>query len=192
MSKKKKVKSEKIGFNQHEYDRLTEIELQLFENLQELQNIVRTCLGTEHKIYDLEYFLKSPLEYLISEFWKINKHLFPQTIKPEDAFANTSGYAISYIKNKKEVFWNNYKKLGKHTPKITDKGVVSTINKEDFNIYLDEDKKEHYNALKQFIEAFKELGKHEKQKDIYLSNISQYIVYNREGLGIRTHKFSQK
>jgi hypothetical protein len=47
-----------------------------------------------------------------------------------------------------------------YAPTITRTGIESNIKKSDFNIYLDESKKEHYKALNKLIEDINGLRKY--------------------------------
>lgn len=183
------TKKEVIGFDDARYNHVRTLETALFNTISELKNIAIEVLGKDYKLKDYASLLDDPFNYLVSEFWKINKKFYPEVMKPETAFLNISTYTKEQIESRKTNFWNKYNKLGKHKPTITKEGVVSTINKDDFNFYLAEDKREHYYSLKRFIEAFEDLRQYEGSGTMHLVKFARSLRLEGTGLKIYVYDF---
>ena len=182
---------EKIGFREDQYNLHQETETKLFAIADEIKSMIPVVLGEDYKLINLEPLLKDTFDFLVWEFWALNKHLYPTIADPVKTFTSVSPLSQAQIQSKCSSFWKLHKDMGEHAPTIGQKALKSTLKKDAFNLYLDEDKREHYEALKRFIDASDELRKMGKASgSINLIRFTHNTrLTNSGGVQIELHKF---
>ena len=133
------------------YERLKK---ELNNAVDDLTAVHLQALGTS-EIRDFVSFINNPSSYLINEFWNVHCASFPKHLDKENTLQTQTGVKTSQIDKLKSIFSLCYKNLsnvsGKNfTPEITEEGFVWSVKKEDFARYLDESKKELYDAFVEF------------------------------------------
>ena len=177
----------KIDYNHFEYARFLKLENNLFQALIQLKEVSVKTIGKEPD--NLISFLDNPLTYLVNEFYALNKDIIPKTTPKEIAFKNNSIVTPGQINSLASEFNNLKKELRNHAPTITKTDVVSGLNKEFFNIYLDDNKKQHYKALKQLIKSLDVLRDYENIQNAHIIRGTQSLSFNGLDLKIQTNKF---
>lgn len=147
----------KIGFDESSYRKYTDLETNYLSTFNEFVIKAESVLGVGNvtsyrKLYD------NPIDYLIKTWWKhygIGRYPdFSDKKHIIELNANINLQVFSGIKRELEYLAND---LNSYKPKIETKRVVFNIAKDDFNIYLRQDKTEHYNALVTWLDATKKL-----------------------------------
>lgn len=146
------MKSIKIGFKTDEFKRMQGYQSSLVSDYENLDTISKTVLGVD-KIEDPNQLISNPSEYLIEQFFKLYG-------KSEPSHVNREAFLMSKIKvdfvelnQLKKRIIDFIKKMGKNAPTISAKGLVLNLKESDFNIYLDPNRKDEYNALEAFLNA---------------------------------------
>lgn len=122
--------------------------------------IVLEALKIGVEISDFRFIEKTDPATLIRDtYWKANSSKFPAGVTIDKAFANTE-----YNEKKVETAYNRYEELSKTVKPLTirEDSVELTVNESDYNWFLDEDKKEQYTALENFIKAAEDLNQYNK------------------------------
>lgn len=146
--------NKKIGFRDKAYDILQRREAEAMEILNALEGTARRAMGPQYKIANYEAFLKNPFHYLVHEYAK--KHLsLPEHLDPSPQFESQTGISKMSVKNLHDKWKEAVRVMGSHAPVVAVKGVTSGLKKESFNIYLNPEKKDEYEATKAFVESAK-------------------------------------
>lgn len=140
-----------IAVRTHDLETIQAREEKLREKINDLAKICERALGTTQ--IDLSKLVAKPLEYIVSNY---KLRYYPErrddlewnTIVSNEVNLNTNNVQKLGIEIK-----NLIEKLGQHAPTITAKRITSNINYEHFNVYLNENKRDEYNALQSVLKA---------------------------------------
>lgn len=172
------------------FQRYQRIENDLKNILNQLEAKHKEVLGKDIKI-DYKAYLVAPSDYLVSTYWQNYCSELPSHLNKKSIIFSQTNIDV----NEAEllgIIWNENSLTMRADclPKITLKGVKWGVRKELFNRYLDDSKKDHYNALQSFLEAYENLNKYENLQGLrYLPRITRnYTAHNLE-LGINPELF---
>ena len=180
----------RIDWNENEYRRFLAMETKLLSYIEDLRDIATKTIGVD-EVEDLQSYLKNPLGYLQNEYWSLYSNLFPPMANKELTFKNNSIVSISRINELSALFTNLNVQMRHHKPTITKTSVVSGLDKEFFNIYLDSNKKAHYNALKSFLDSAKELNKYAEVNGLNIIRSTQNLLLDGISPKINTTHFAE-
>ena len=147
----------KIGFDESSYRKFTDLKTKYLSTFNELISKSEQALGMDNvnsyrKLYD------NPTDYVVSTWWKhYGVGRYPEHSDKRHVVELNSKINLQSLSGIKRELEYLAKDLKTYAPKIETKRVVFDIRKEDFNIYLREDKKEHYQALVNWLDATKKL-----------------------------------
>jgi hypothetical protein len=146
-----------IGFNQSEFDRFKQLETDLFNFKDDLLELSDHAVGAD-KITDIKKYLQDPINILVDLYRALYITNKPDTADFKGIFQTETRISLSKVQEIKSLFDARMQALGKHAPIINAAGITSTLKEDPFNIYLDETKREHYETLKLFIDAYKKIA----------------------------------
>lgn len=147
----------KIGFEAERYLQQSKIETELFKVFNELMNLSESILGID-KVDNVKALIENPTDYLTSTYWNLYCNQLPQHLDKQNIMMQQTGISISMVVHLKNEFDRLINRLHKQ-PVINANGFESTLDKSDYDIYLDKSKKDHYNALNKALESLNELKK---------------------------------
>lgn len=109
------------------------------------------------KVDDYKAFIESPIEYCTDSYWSANSRFFPAGITKERAIQGTEFNTVKVSHSLSE-----YKQLLSTSKglKVNKNSISLSINKSDYNWFLNDEKKEKYEALEQFLKSLEEVEKH--------------------------------
>lgn len=146
-----------IGQRTQDLKNIQELEEKLRSKINELALIAeRTCATT----INLKKLVDSPLDYIVNTYramWLGDRpdHLDYRLIVENETKLNTNEV------QKLGVEINNLiKKMKHHAPKINAKSIISNINENDFDVYLNENQRDEYEATVKVIEALEQYRPH--------------------------------
>lgn len=147
----------KIDFDQYKYDLQVSLDAKVLSTYNNLKSLGEQALG-EDKV-DMNALLKADdsSQFIINEYNDLYLQSFPPHLDREHLFLSQTKVSIEAIQQLKIQLNTYISKMGKYKPTINALGVTSNIKKSEFNIYLDESKKDHYNALNNLIDAIEEM-----------------------------------
>lgn len=169
MSKKEKMQ---IGFDEDGYNNYLTKEEVVFTAYDNLIELAIKAIGDEKLITDHAELLENPFEYTLNIFWNEFCQNEPQHLEKELVFKSKSNMTRGQLNSLGDTIKAKIKQMGDYAPKVLKTGLKSTLNKDDFNIYLDEHKKDEYTLIKQFIDTAIELR--EKYGASMVINIVRY------------------
>jgi hypothetical protein len=176
-----------IGFNSHGYN-TTETQFNKIKTLvAELIEISKLSLG-ETKEVCLKQLTDNPTAYLVNTYSELYKEHFPPTMAAVKMFNNGTDINLAKVDQVHQELQKVLKVCNKVT--ITSKQVKRQYKKEDFNYYLNEDKRELYDTLKQFIENARKLKSFgAAYGDINLVRYASHISLGGSDLKINISEF---
>lgn len=179
----------KIDFNQTNYQRFHNIQDELQKYYDEFMMLADQSLGL-NKVDNVKMYLDNPADYLVNRYRTLWLKDRPPHLDFAMIFENETRVTVLRLDQLKSRFWNTHKSLGKYAPTINAKGMTTNIKKEYFNVYLDESKKDHYNALKSFLDSLDKLREYEnvQQPVNFVRSINSLIMNNLTPV-INTSKF---
>ena len=146
----------KIGWNEYQYNLQEEYQLKLIEAFNELELIANTTLGLD-KISNYASFIQAPANYILLLYTDLVSSFYPPNTDMQRAYQLNTGVALKQINESAAKFWKYHKLMQKHAPLINAKGLKFQLKADAFNIYLNEDKREHFECLQRFIKASEDL-----------------------------------
>jgi len=113
----------------------------------------------EGAIEDYSEFLENPMEYMTQAYWnqwgvKYN----PPHADKYAVFVNSSNISASDVRAQTEDYLKASKELSKRAP-IVGKSIVYNVKKEDFDVYVNEDRMSEYKATANLVKALKAFQK---------------------------------
>jgi hypothetical protein len=79
-----------------------------------------------------------------------------------------------------------------HSPTINAVKMTSNVKQENFNIYLDDSKANHYDALKRFLDSLDALKEHQRLDGYFhIARAVNYLQMSNVGLEISIHYFKK-
>jgi hypothetical protein len=146
----------KIGFDSPNYERFLAIEKDLFSLKDELVMLSDLSIGIG-KLDNLKQLLESPSHYLVTKYQELWLADRAPHLNFEMIFETDTRVKIMRLDDLNSRFWNLHKSMSIHAPTINAKAMTSNLNKDAFDIILDESKKGHYDALKSFFSSVTQL-----------------------------------
>ena len=138
------------------FDELTYLtELSRQTKMQDLFNVMlKEAEKAEVEVIDYKAFIINPVDYVINQYWDENSKFFPKGVKKETAIENTPFDKVEV--NKAFAEYTRLLKFCKGL-KIGKKSISLTINQEDYNWYLADDRVKEYETLERFLKAAEDL-----------------------------------
>ncbi|MGM0934035.1 MAG: hypothetical protein ACQEWD_11380 [Bacteroidota bacterium] len=151
MSKKQVIHTDLTSYKR-DRDKQTQLQSQLDIIFKEYSKA-----GIEVK--DIRDVIKSddPATFAREQYWQENRKFFPPGVDATTAI-NRTAYSEKVVQDA----WSEYKKLSGLVKPLTirEDSIELTVKESEYNWYLNNDKKELYTALENFIKASEELNKH--------------------------------
>lgn len=164
-----------IWFDTIEYTKYLKLQNELKEVFAELKKLHNDILGYE--IQNYEDYLSNAGAYIITKWFKANAHLFPANTIPEQAF-KIQTIDIVDVERLCQRFNQIQRELKIHRATITTNSISYTLNEEVFNHYLDETKKDHYDALDRLIKTLAHLETFEAIDRIGIIRTSSNLMFD--------------
>jgi hypothetical protein len=146
----------KIGYNTAAFERLAQIEKELFAAKDELIELSEQTCGI-NKITDLKKFLEQPGQYLVDLYRTLYLSNRPEHLDFKTILENETRVSISRINEVKVRYDKATLEMRNHAPTLNADTMTSNLDPKAFDIILDPVKKDHYNALKSFLYAIENL-----------------------------------
>lgn len=182
----------KIDFDNDQYHHQTRTELLLFKAVDELKELAESVLGKD-KVDNVKALIDNPTQYVTNLYWELYCDYMPAHLNKHHVIQQHTGISISMLEHLKNEINGYYSKLNKK-PIINANGTQSAIKKGDYNIYLDDSKKDHYNALKDVLNSLDNLRKYTTvstgKKLMHL--IPNDLQISSSGVGIRINNFREQ
>jgi hypothetical protein len=147
-------------------------------------------LGKDEKI-DYKAYLVAPSEYLVSKYWDVHCSNLPNHLNKKAVILSHTNIDVDDVVMLSKKWSESILLLRADClPKITSNSVKWSVKKELFDRFLDDSKKDHYNALKRFLDAYYELTKFENIEGLrYLPRITRNYTTNNLKLGTNPESF---
>lgn len=171
----------KIGHDTQTYNLWFDKEQTIFEKYNDLKALAVKVLGDEKLISDEVEFAKEPYNYVLNVFWDTYCQNEPQHINRDNIFQSKTGLSKEQFETAEGSFKNALRAMSQHTPTMEKNGLKSNLESENFNIYLNPDKAEEFDAVKSFMESAKAL------KDKFNGGGGMHIVRMHESIFIGTN-----
>jgi DNA repair ATPase RecN len=123
-----------------------------------LKEVGEKALGIG-KVNMVEMLNQHPAEYLVNAYDKLYLQDYPPHLNREHLVTSQTKISIEALNQIKFQLDAVIEKMGEYAPTLKE-DVKSNIKKSDFNIYLDESKREYYEALNKLIEDINGLRKY--------------------------------
>lgn len=191
--KKTKETTEKIFLYNDEnmYQTYKKNEDAMFKALDNIEGYYKQCMASAPPNY--KHLLDNVPHTFVHNYWTAYcMSYLPGHLDKEAIFEQQTTITVFLLENMQTRFFMYYNKLGEFKPTINASGVVSNLKKEDFNRYLDPAKKEHYKALKNFIDSAKTLEKYGAKGGINLIRYSPDLLLNGLEVEINYNNFTEK
>jgi len=130
-------------------------EEQLNAALDEMKAIYKKAMNKE--VDDLVKFLADPSGYIVDKYWETYCKDRPPHLERGQVFTTDTGIDPSTLEVIKKRFYDAFNNLRDSAPIITKTVVKSGLKRSDYCLYLDETKKDQYDALMDFLNAAKVL-----------------------------------
>lgn len=171
-----------------------ETECKKQKHLQELFTSMLVEAEKAHiQVDDYKEFIDNPKAYCIAKYWEGNSQFFPAGITKEKAIEGTG---FSHVQLNR--MFNEYTSISKRCKglKVNKKSLATTVNEAEYNHYLKDEHKAHYEALEKYIESARELSRFEKGDEYEVVDAFKGIIfngYNRsfEGIIINPQQFKK-
>ena len=183
-------------------DPIIHTETNAYERNLELQNkakniVTNICetIAEDLPNVDLDYLqlFEHPAEYVILEWWKDNKNFFPNNADKAKAFSNVANTDLQELHTLVLQFQDVAKRMKAHKPTIEKNNIKWNVKKESFERRLDQKKKDHYNALNNFLESAKKLQEYEQGNgNLHLVRFSPNLQFQNMDAVINNYKFVKK
>ena len=180
----------KIDFNASEYQRFKAMDNQVLELVIKLRQIAETTTGLK-TIGNLKSYLHNPLVYLENEYWALYSSLYPPMAQKSKVFADNSLVKVGEINHLASTLHNTIAQMHKHKPTITESEVVSGLKESNFDVYLSQAKKPHYNSLVKFKKAIDDLRQFEEVRSSHLIQGTNSLVFDNLDVKINTSLFAE-
>mgnify|MGYP003654031160 CR=1 FL=1 len=165
--KKETMKKIIISHNTYQYDRLKAIEGKAIQAFGELKIIAEKTIGHD-KVKMKDLLVEDPSKFLVNLYYDTHlKGILPEHLDKKVLFQNQNNITIENISQIFSRYKTHIDTLGKkYAPKIINNETVSNLKYEDFNNYLSEDKREHYNEVQELLAVIKKLRARNRVNDI--------------------------
>ncbi len=178
-----------IGFRTEEFKTFSVLEEKVKRAVDELKGIAGKVLN-KNKVEDWNSYLNDPLEYLAQRYFELYGKNEPPNAMPLRFLKSKVDIDERRLKIANNTFWQSSQRMREYAPIIEDTRVVFNLKEEDFNIYLNPEKKADYDAVKTFFDAAmalkeKGLGK----TSINLVRYAEGVVMGNNGAEINPYYF---
>ncbi|TLP75697.1 hypothetical protein [Maribacter sp. ACAM166] len=167
----KNVKTQ-IGFDADGYKKYLTKDEEVFNTYSELTKLTTKAIGDFKMITDQADFLESPFDYTLEIFWDKYCQNEPQHLDRELVFKTKTNISREQFNALESSIKATIRQMVVYAPKVSKTGLKSTINKDDFNIYLNENKKEEYDLVTKFMDTAIEL--HSKFNATMIAHVVRY------------------
>lgn len=151
----------KIGFNELEYNRFKALEDKAEQIYNHIVQQALEVLNIPNAIsLDKEELLKQPSDYIVDKYRELYLSNRPSHLDFRSIFENETGVTLHGIDSLNKELQQIQNKMGAYSPTITNKGFKRNIKKSSFDVFLDESKQKHYNALNNLIDAITALDEY--------------------------------
>lgn len=179
----------KIDFNDFQYTKMLELESKLIGVYEKIKELGEQALGVD-KCNMFELLKIDPAQYIVSQYAELYLQDFPPHLDRHHLFTQQANVSLDAITELKSQLDGYALSMGKYKPTINAKGVTSNIKKSDFNIYLNEQKKDHYDALNNLVDAIEKLKNYNAvSQSIHLVRAFPDLLMKNTGVIINTSKF---
>lgn len=144
-----------LEFLEKEWANAVKREEQLNAALDEMKAIYKK--GVAREVDDLVKFLADPSGYVVAKYWETYCKDRPAHLDKVQVFTSDTGIVPNTLESIKTRFYKAFEQLRDSAPIITKTAVRSGLKRSDYCLHLDEDKKEEYDALMDFLNAAKVL-----------------------------------
>lgn len=191
MTKVKTPTAEPIYIDKTSFDRFDKLENEAKEKLNDLRNIFIDVTGLKNINYTK--LIDDTAEYVLTSWWKTAKAFYPENANKQKAYDSQSDIEINTIESMANNFKAICKELRQYAPEIKANAVYFKVDKKLFEYYLDPSKKDHYNALKSFLNSAKELKKYEPHNmELELVRFSSNIIWQGINATIQKQNFIKR
>ena len=126
------------------YTRIKNLENDYLQIVEKMKSIIYQNIGAEFEIDFLE-LTENATEYIIQSYWNVLAVNFnPPHLNRQLVFERDTNIKVSQIDNLQIEL--NKIELGKHKPKVVCNAIISTIEKKQFDVYVNP-KKENANDV---------------------------------------------
>jgi len=176
-------------------------ETDAYERNLELQNKAKNVVSTICEMIaqdvpdiELDYIqlMENPAEYTIMEWWEKNKEHFPENTNSAKVFDNMANTDLQELNTLVLQFQDIAKRLRRYKPTIEKNNIKWNVSKSAFEHRLDPKKKEHYNALNNFLESAEKLQEFEQGRRHHLMQFSPNLQFDNLDVVIEKNKFIEK
>lgn len=132
-------------------------ENELHKILKKLEDIADSTLG-KNQIDNYKLMLSSPAEYFVEMYWELwAKKTSPPHFDKGLVFEAQTRVSKNELTNLKLQFDSVLNELGRFAPTVNAKGLKSNLKKEMFDKFLNEKKRNEYEALLSLLKSAKEM-----------------------------------
>jgi len=139
------------------YNRIKSLENDYLQIVEKIKLIITQNIGAEFEI-DFVQLTENATEYIIQNYWNVLAVNFnPPHLNRQLVFERDTNIKVSQIDNLQIEL--NKIELGKHKPKVVCNAIISTIEKKQFDVYVNPKKEKEYKIIERFIKSISEMQK---------------------------------
>ena len=176
------MKKEIIYFDQKNYDGWLAREQEALETFETIVSLAKEVLATD-KI-DFVKLMENPREYVVNEYFDMYSTTIGPNIDKERWMQSQVNINLGRFDGLLGSYKEQVKKLKRYPPEITSKGFKGSLDKEPFNWYLDESKREQYEAAIAFRDATRAALKFGAHGVGHVLKFSSDLTGDGTGLGV--------
>jgi hypothetical protein len=184
-------KPKKIGSIDYEYKRHEILQSELNGYLNELKELANQSIGIG-KVDNVKKLIENPAQYLVEMYRQLYLNNRPLHLDFPMIFENETSVKISQLEALKVKFAKTFKAMSIHSPEINGKGMTSNVKSESFDIYLDNSKAKHYEALKRFLDSLEALKEYQRLDGYFhIARAVNSLQMSNTGLEISVNDFKK-
>ena len=144
-----------IDFKDVEYKKVKQHEQNIFFIYEMLKELSSSAIG---KNVDMVKMLSEDAsKYLVDTYAELYLKDRPEHLDRREMLVRHTKINLLRVMELQNEMNKLTKVMGEHAPVVTDKGIKSNIKKKEFNVYLNESKRDHYQAVVNLLNAMGEV-----------------------------------
>lgn len=184
-------KPKKIGSNDLEYKRHEILQSELTGYLNELEDLANKSIGVE-KLDNVKKLVENPAQYLVETYRELYLSSRPLHLDFNMIFENETSVKIAQLDRLQKEFAKVLVKMGSHAPTINAKGIISNVKEANFDIFLDEKKSKHFDALESFLDSLDALKEFQRlDGHFHIARAVNSLQMSNTGLEININHFKK-
>jgi hypothetical protein len=184
-------KPKKIGSIDYEFKRHEILQSELNGYLNELKELANQSIG-DGKVDNVKKLIENPAQYLVETYRQLYLSNRPLHLDFNMIFENETNVKIVHLDRLQKEFSQVLSKMKIHAPTINAVKMTSNVKSESFDIYLDDSKAKHYEALKRFLDSLEALKEFQRLDGYFhIARAVNSLQMSNTGLEISVNDFKK-